>query len=213
MSTKKLTTIGVLCAMALALTMTLRFPMLPTVSFLKYDPKDVVIVVGGFIYGPMSALLMSAICSGLEIMFRGGNILDMLMNMISTCSFACTAAYIYKHNRTKKGAVTGLFAGVIATTVSMALWNYIITPIYLHIPRDVVASMLLPGYIPFNLLKSSINAGLTLFLYKPLVGILRHTRLVEKGDGHTHESKGMLILGGFVVMTALCIVLAFNGTI
>ena len=213
MSTKKLTTIGVLCAMAIALTMTLRFPMLPTVSYLKYDPKDIVIVVGGFIYGPMTALLMSTICSGLEIMFRGGNVLDMLMNVISTCSFACTAAYIYKRNKTKKGAVTGLFCGVILATISMALWNYIITPIYLHIPREAVASMLIPGYIPFNLLKSSINAGMTLFLYKPLVNILRHSRLVEKGDSQGHESKGMLILGVFIVLTALCIVLAFNGTI
>ena len=72
MSTKKMTTVGVLCAMALALNLVIRFPMIPTVSFLNYDPKDVVIVIGGLMYGPMTSLIMSAVCSGLEIFYRGG---------------------------------------------------------------------------------------------------------------------------------------------
>ena len=94
MSTKKITTVGMLCAMAIIVNLMIHFPIIPSVSFLKYDPKDIIIVIGGFIFGPLTTFIMSAITSVLEIMYRGGTILDVLMNMISTCTFALSAAYI-----------------------------------------------------------------------------------------------------------------------
>ena len=78
MSTKKITTVGMLCAMAMIVNVFISFPIVPAVSFLRYDPKDILIVIGGFIYGPMTSLLMSFICSIFEIMLKGGNILDVL---------------------------------------------------------------------------------------------------------------------------------------
>ena len=104
MNTKKITTIGILCAMAVVINVLIHFPMVPAVSFLSYDPEDIIIVIGGFIYGPMISLLMSGITSVLELMYRGGTILDVVMNMVSTCAFACTAAFIYKKMHNKKGA-------------------------------------------------------------------------------------------------------------
>ena len=44
--TKKLTIIGMLCALAYIAVVVGRIPL---VLFLKYDPKDVVIVIGGLI--------------------------------------------------------------------------------------------------------------------------------------------------------------------
>ena len=112
MSTKKITTVGMLCAMAMIVNVFISFPIVPAVSFLRYDPKDILIVIGGFIYGPMTSLLMSFICSIFEIMLKGGNILDVLMNMVSTCSFACMAAFVYKKVHNQKGAILGLVLGV-----------------------------------------------------------------------------------------------------
>ena len=63
MSTKKITTVGMLCAMAMIVNVLISFPIVPAVSFLRYDPKDILIVIGGFIYGPMTSFLMSFICS------------------------------------------------------------------------------------------------------------------------------------------------------
>ena len=65
-------------------------------------------------------------------MLKGGNILDVLMNMVSTCSFACMAAFVYKKVHNQKGAVLGLVLGVMCTTISMLIWNYIITPIIME---------------------------------------------------------------------------------
>lgn len=213
MNTKKITTIGILCAMAVVINVLIHFPMVPAVSFLSYDPKDIVIIIGGFIYGPMTALLMSGITSFLEMIYRADQLLDLVMNMVSTCAFACTAAFIYKRMRTKKGALIGLAAGIVCNVIMMVIWNYIVTPIYYGMPREAVVAMMLPGIIPFNLLKSSINAGITLFLYKPIVTALRYTNLVEKKENGEKRNVGFLILGLFITVTAIFAVLAIQGII
>ena len=167
MSTKKITTVGMLCAMAMIVNVFISFPIVPAVSFLRYDPKDILIVIG-----PMTSLLMSFICSIFEIMLKGGNILDVLMNMVSTCSFACMAAFVYKKVHNQKGAILGLVLGVMCTTISMLIWNYIITPIYYGMPRSAIVPMLLPGILPFNLIKATMNAAIVFFLGVVLVTMI-----------------------------------------
>ena len=198
MTTKKITTLGMLCALAVIVNLLIHFPLIPSVEFLSYDAKDVIIVIGGFIYGPGSAFIMSVITSLLEIMYRGGNLLDVLMNVISTCTFACVAAWIYKRDHTREGAFIGLGAGIVCCVLSMLLWNYIVTPIYFGMPREAVVSILIPGILPFNLLKCGLNTGLTLFLYKPIVGVFRRTSLVEHSSGGDHAiTKGTVLIGLF----------------
>lgn len=210
---KKLTTIGMLCAMAMAVNLLISFPMIPSVAFLKYDPKDIVIVMGGFIFGPMSAFIMSVICAVLEILFRGGTILDVLMNVISTSTFACVAAFLYKKNHSRRGAVTGLVLGAFLSTACMLLWNFIITPIYFSIPRAEVVKLLLPGILPFNLLKTGLNACITFVFYKGVVKALRKANLVENNDHETKVSAGLIIFALFICVSIVCMVLVMQEVI
>lgn len=207
---KKLTTIGMLCAMAMAVNLLISFPMIPSVAFLKYDPKDIVIVMGGFIFGPMSAFIMSVICAVLEILFRGGTILDVLMNVISTSTFACVAAFLYKKNHSRRGAVTGLVLGALLSTACMLLWNFIITPIYFSIPRAEVVKLLLPGILPFNLLKTGLNACITFVFFKGVVKALRKANLVENNDHETKVSAGLIIFALFICVSIVCMVLVMQ---
>lgn len=214
MTTKKITTLGMLCALAVIVNLLIHFPLIPSVEFLSYDAKDVIIVIGGFIYGPGSAFIMSVITSLLEIMYRGGNLLDVLMNVISTCTFACVAAWIYKRDHTREGAFIGLGAGIVCCVLSMLLWNYIVTPIYFGMPREAVVSILIPGILPFNLLKCGLNTGLTLFLYKPIVGVFSRTSLVEHSSGGDHAiTKGTVLIGLFICASVICFILGFQGII
>ena len=214
MTTKKITTLGMLCALAVIVNLLIHFPLIPSVEFLSYDAKDVIIVIGGFIYGPGSAFIMSVITSLLEIMYRGGNLLDVLMNVISTCTFACVAAWIYKRDHTREGAFIGLGAGIVCCVLSMLLWNYIVTPIYFGMPREALVSILIPGILPFNLLKCGLNTGLTLFLYKPIVGVFRRTSLVEHSSGGDHAiTKGTVLIGLFICASVICFILGFQGII
>ncbi|MFR3894800.1 MAG: ECF transporter S component [Merdibacter sp.] len=213
MTTKKITTLGMLCGLAVIVNLLIHFPLIPSVEFLSYDAKDVIIVIGGFIYGAGSAFIMSVITSLLEIMYRGGNLLDVLMNVISTCTFACVAAWIYKRDHTRKGAFLGLGIGTVCSVLSMLLWNYIVTPIYFGMPREAVVSILIPGILPFNLLKCGLNTGLTLFLYKPIVGVFRRTSLVEHSSGDHAITKGTVLIGLFICASVICFILGFQGII
>ena len=211
--TKKLTTVAMLCAMAVVVNLVIHFPIVPAVGFLNYDPKDIVIVIGGFIYGPMISFVMTVLCAVFDIMFRGGTIIDILMNIIATSTFCCTAAYMYKRNHTKKGAVLGLILGMVFMTVSMVLWNYAVTPMYLGIPRSSVIPLLLPGIVPFNLIKSGLNALVALLIYKPIVKALRSSNLVSAGQSSQELTRDMAIVGAIVVISLVMLVLSMQGII
>lgn len=178
---KRITTIAMLCALAYVVMAVGRVPV---VLFLKYDPKDVVITLGGLIWGPMTACLVSVLVSVLEMFtVSDTGILGCIMNILSTCAFACTASAIYRKKRTLAGAVAGLAAGCAVMVSAMLLWNYLITPLYMGYPREAVAELLLPAFLPFNLLKSGLNSGITFLLYKPVVSSLRKSGLIDAPSG------------------------------
>ena len=155
---------------------------LPSVNgFLDFDFKDVIICIGGFIYGPLSAAIMSILVAVIE-MFTISHTgpIGLLMNVLATCSFCCTATFIYKKHHTMKGAIVGLALGVAALVIVMLLWNYLITPVYQKVPRDVVVAMLPTVFFPFNLAKGGMNMAATLLLYKPVVTALRKARLAPE---------------------------------
>ena len=70
---------------------------------------------------------------------------------------------------------------------TMLLWNRLVVPVYQGTPRDAVADMLLPVFLPFNGAKSAINAVLTLLVYKPVARALRHAKLVPQSEGRTRS--------------------------
>ena len=171
--TKKLTTLAMLTAVAYVVMILSK--SLPQVSgFLQMDLKDVVICIGGFLFGPLSAAAVSAVVAVVEMFtYSDTGPIGCLMNVISTASFTCTAAFVYQRKHTRKGAVTGLAIATVVLTVVMVLWNYLITPIYMKIDRAEVVSMLPTVFLPFNLVKGGLNMAVTLLLYKPVVTALR----------------------------------------
>ncbi|MBQ5823517.1 MAG: ECF transporter S component [Clostridia bacterium] len=178
---KKTVTLSMFCAIAYVSVFLTRVlpPIIPSLPFLQYDPKDIIITLGGFIFGPLASALISVVVSLIEaITVSDTGPIGLLMNVISTCAFACTAAVIYKKKRTFVGALIGLAVGCVVMTAVMLLWNYAITPMYMNIPRETVKGLLLPGFMPFNLIKGGINAVLTLMLYKPIVSALRAAKLI-----------------------------------
>lgn len=199
--TRKLTTISMLCALAYIAVLVGRVPL---VLFLKYDPKDVVIVIGGFIFGPQISLAISLVVSVVQMVtISGTGILGCLMNIISSCSFACTAAFVYIKKHTLTGAMFGLFCGCICQVAMMMLWNYLIAPIYMGYPREEVVKLLLPAFLPFNVVKSGLNAAITMLLYKPVVTVLRRSNLIE-----TEHQPGKIRVHMGVVLAALLVIAA-----
>ncbi len=215
--TKRIVTLGLMAALAFAAVALIR---IPAVSFLKYEPKDVLLAITGFLFGPIDALIVTVVVSLVEMVsISTTGPIGLLMNVISSCSFVCIAAALYQKRRTLKGAVIGLGIGVVIMTATMILWNYLITPIYQGVPRSVVAGMLVPVFLPFNLVKGTLNAALTMLLYKPVVETLRKAKLAPQSE-HSVQSTAktivkpsVLIVSIFVIVSCILIFLAMSGKI
>lgn len=210
--TKKLVTMAMLAALAYLVMLVIKIPV---VLFLKYEPKDIIITIGGFIYGPLAACIISLIVSFVEFLtVSGTGVLGLIMNVISTCTFACTAAFIYKKKHTMQGAVIGLIAGIVVMVPVMILWNYLITPIYMGYPREAVVELLLPAFLPFNLIKGGLNAGITFFLYKPVVTALRSANLIPIAEENTSKKQvkiGAALVSILLVASCTLCTLVLNG--
>ena len=207
--TKKLTTIGMLCALAYVAAAVGRVPL---VLFLKYDPKDVIIVIGGLIFGPLTSFTVTIIVSVVQMFtISGTGILGCIMNIISSCSFACTASFIYKRKHKLFGALLGLFCGWGCQVVVMMLWNYLLAPIYMGYPREAIVELLIPAFLPFNLIKGGLNAAITMLLYKPVVTALRRSNLIEskQDSGEMRINIGVLLTALLMIITCVLLILSF----
>lgn len=82
-------------------------------------------------------------------------------------------------------------------------------------PREAVAKLLIPAFLPFNLLKGGLNAALSMMLYKPLVNVLRKSELMPANEGtHTGRSKVNMIsilVSSFVIVTCILLILVLQG--
>ena len=220
--TKKITIIAMLCAIAYAVTflahMVPFLNFIPAVGFLKYDPTDIIIAIGSFMMGPLVGFIMSVIVSFIEtITISSTGPIGFIMNVISSCAFACTASAIYKKKRDMTGAVIGLISGVIAMTAVMLLWNYFLTPLYQKVPREVIVSLLIPGFLPFNLIKASINSAFVLLLYRPLVTALRKAgHLPPSVSGTVKNSRvtiGVSVAAILILVSCVMLILVLSDII
>ena len=215
--TRQLATMAMLVALAYVVTVVTRFPLMAAADFLKYDPKDVVILIGAYIYGPMAGAAMTiATCFIEMITVSEAGIYGFIMNVVASWAFVLPAAFVYHRRRTMGGAIAGLALGVAAMAATMVLWNYIITPIYQGWPREQVAGMLATVFLPFNLIKGVLNAALALMLYQPVTNALRRSRLLPPlPDGSLRRSYnlGAVFLGLFLLVTGVLVALVLTGRI
>ena len=209
---KRLVLLGVFTALAYVAVCLIR---IPAVAFLKYEPKDVIIVIGGFILGPLASLIIAAVTALVEMFtISETGIIGCVMNLLSSACYACTASLVYKYRRTLSGALGGLVSGSVAMVIVMLLWNWLITPLYMGVDREAVVGMLLPVFLPFNALKALLNSALVLCLYKPLITALRKTRLVSPPSGKEGGFKlGVYLFAAAVLATGILLLLVLQGKI
>ena len=204
--TKNITMLALFSAVSYAVMYLSKMIPINVLGFLTFDLKDVVIGLAGFIYGPLYIAAVSVIVSLIEMLtISSTGPWGFLMNVLSTCFFLCPAALFYRRRRSVSGAVLGLILGAILMTAAMLLWNYLVTPIYMGMPRQAVAELLLPVFLPFNLIKGGINAAMLLLLYKPIVTALRSAHLIDASPDGSRTVSGSQRLG-LVLLSALALI-------
>lgn len=180
---RRIVLIAVFGALAYALMLVIHFK----VSFLTLDLKDAVITLAGLYFGPTAALSLSVLVPFLELIsVSDTGLYGFLMNFISTATLSVTASLIYRYKRSLPGAILGLLAAAASTVGVMMLFNLLITPYYMGVEMETVKSMIPTLLLPFNAVKSCMNVGFVLLLYKPISAVMQRMKLIEK---HSQQQK------------------------
>lgn len=188
LSVGQMTKIAMLSVLAYGL-MFVHFPIPIFPSFLKFDISDMPALIGGFAMGPLAGVLVTAVKNLLHLLQTDTAGVGELSNFLVASALIIPATLIYRRDKSRKSAILGLIAGVVAMPIVGALTNYfIIIPFYSNVmPIDVIIkagtvvnpnivsikSLILYGVVPFNLLKAVATAGITLLLYKRISPILQ----------------------------------------
>lgn len=191
MSTRMLTKVGVLSAIAFIL-MLIEFPLWFAPPFLKMDLSEVPALMGAFALGPVAGVLIELIKNILNVAIEGTSTggVGELANFVVGSIFVYTAGYIYHKNKNIKNAIIGMITGTIAMTIAMAVANYyVMIPFYAKLfgmPLDKIVAMgsavnkyvvdfkslIIYAVVPFNILKGVIVTSITFLLYKKVSPIL-----------------------------------------
>ena len=210
--TKKLVTLAMFSALAYICVLVI--PHI-RVQFLTFDIKDAVIAIAAMIYGPASGAVIALIVSFFEmISVSSTGFWGFLMNFLSTAIFACSASAVYRYvpklKRSLNGAIVGLSISVILTTGLMMPLNMLITPIYTGASVGYIIQIIPTLLLPFNFVKSLINAALVLVLYKPISTALKKARMLDGGaEKYKFDQTSILltVIGGLLIVA--CVVTFF----
>lgn len=178
-NTRQLVTMALMCAIA-SLFSFVQIPLIPGVSFLTYDPSLMPAMVCGFAFGPGAGIAVGSVAAVIHGLILGEWV-GSLMNIFATAFFVLPAALLYKRMHTLKGAIAGLVISVITATAGAILVNLTIGVWFYYGSADVIIPLILPALLPFNLVKTILNALLTLVVYKAVSNLITPKKDRVKG--------------------------------
>ena len=187
--TRPMAVVAVMSALSIVL-MVLEFSVPVVPSFLKMDISDFPALLTSFAISPLAGVAVCLLKNALHLFFTTTGGVGELANFIISAAFVFPAGLLYKHVRTKSGAVLGSLIGAVTAALMSFPVNYFITyPFYakVMIPMDVIVglySAILPSVdglveallifnVPFTFVKGTICILLTFLVYKPLSPILK----------------------------------------
>ncbi|NMP36920.1 MAG: ECF transporter S component [Clostridiales bacterium] len=179
MNIRRLTVSAMLAALAIVMMMVVRFPLIPAAPFLEYDMGDVPVLIGTFMFGVPSGLLILLVVSLIQALTvsAASGWVGFVMHFAASGLFLIAAGLIYKKIPSVKGVVLGLVCGSVVMVAAMIPLNLIFTVYFLGTPRQAVTDMLIPAIIPFNALKAIINSVGSFILYIPLKKALKSIKV------------------------------------
>lgn len=175
-----------------AIVMVFEFPLWFAPPFYKLDLSEMVVLMGGFVLGPLAGAAIELVKVVINLIITGSPTAGVgsLANLLVGWMFVIPASLIYKHKRTMAGAVIGMITGIICMGITGGLVNlYILLPAYalamgVSIQTFIDAgtavnanitdmkSFILLAVIPFNALKGILSSVVVIPLYKKIAPIL-----------------------------------------
>lgn len=197
LSTKNVVLMGMFGALA-GVLMVFEIP-LPFIapSFYGLDLSEVPILVGTFALGPVAGAVMEVVKILVKLVIKptSTGFVGEFANLMIGCSLILPAGVIYRFNKTKKGAVTGMVVGtVVMAVVGVVLNALVMIPFYSNfMPLDTIikaGAAINPAISnvwtfavicvgPFNVVKGVVVSLITALVYKRISVVIHSAGKVE----------------------------------
>ncbi len=181
-NTRKMTIIAILSAVSFLL-MYLKFPLIPTASFLEVDFSLVPILFGLFILDLKSSFAILMVRALLKLILNNqgpSTIIGLPMNIAAMSVFILAVAYFWKENQTVKNYFKTAAVATIGSTLVMLILNYVYAiPVYAAFANfDIKEILGLSNYLllmvlPFNLLQGILLSLVFYVCFKAARPILK----------------------------------------
>lgn len=173
--TRKIVVIGILAALAWIISQ-FSFPLLPWAPFLKVDFSDIPVLLGMYVFGPLSGIAIAAVRSLLSYVMTGGEAgfpIGDTAAFIATLSYTLPMYYIIRNRAANtKTVLMASGSGTISLAAVLSVLNWlVIAPLYVYVMGFSVGPMreyLTISVIPFNLLKGAFVSIVFFALYSKL---------------------------------------------
>lgn len=184
--------IGMLSAIAVVL-MLFEIPLPFAPSFYEIDFSEVPVLVGSFAMGPLAGAAIEFVKILLNFAINGTTTAGVgeIANFLIGCAMVLPAAWIYKMNHTRKGAIIGMLTGTLFMAFIGCFLNaFVLLPTYAKafgMPIDALVGMgtavnshitslttfVIFAVAPFNLLKGFLVSLIVFLIYKKISPILK----------------------------------------
>ena len=184
--------IGMLSAIAVVL-MLFEIPLPFAPSFYEIDFSEVPVLVGSFAMGPLAGAAIEFVKILLNFAINGTTTAGVgeFANFLIGCAMVLPAAWIYKMNHTRKGAIIGMLTGTLFMAFIGCFLNaFVLLPTYAKafgMPIDALVGMgtavnshitslttfVIFAVAPFNLLKGFLVSLIVFLIYKMISPILK----------------------------------------
>ena len=180
----RLTMMALLSAVSVVIGL-VKFPILPVAPFLEFDFADTPIIISSLMFGTLPGLAVLFVVSVIQAFLLGGNgIIGLIMHFAASGIMLVVVNLIagkaVDGKRSIKRLIIAFVCGTLAQTAAMIPLNYIFIPMLFGAPREMVTDLLLPGIIPFNLIKAGGNCLLTGILLSALQPVMAQYGLASK---------------------------------
>lgn len=175
------------------IVMLFEFPLWFAPPFYQIDFSEVIVLIGGFVLGPIPAIFIELIKIILNLLFNGTITAGIgeLANFIMGCAFVLPVIIIYRKKENIKDAIIGTIIGTLSLSLIAAIINYfVLLPAYsiaFKIPIeslvamgtkinsgiDSISSLVLFAVVPFNLIKGILSSIIVLLVYKKLKYVIK----------------------------------------
>lgn len=162
------TTVALMSALSF-LAMLVEIPLFA--DFLKYEVSDVAALVVGFALGPLPGVAVVLLRNVLRFVVTGSQVVGLTANFVAGAAMVFVAGSYYQRHLTRSAAAWALVLGGAAQVLVCIPAATVLLRLY-GIPTPAIPGMLTGAILPFNVVKASLNALLTFFLYKRIAAYL-----------------------------------------